>query len=72
MKQNILPVEEDQSLARDPYSQAVINTDIRSLEIYRSQKKRQREMDKLKDDVSCLKSDVRELKEMILEVLKNR
>jgi len=72
MKQKLIPIEEDINLKRDQYSGAVINTDVRALEGYRAQRSRFREMDKLKDDVKCLKDDIGELKMMITEVLKNR
>lgn len=68
----LVPVEESSSFMRDPVTNAVLNTDLRALEMYRAKKKRNAELDKLKDDVCCLKNDIGELKQMIVEVLKNR
>lgn len=68
----LVPVEESSSFMRDPVTNAVLNTDLRALEMYRAKKKRNAELDKLKDDVCCLKNDISELKQMIVEVLKNR
>ena len=68
----LVPVEESSSFMRDPVTNAVLNTDLRALEMYRAKKKRNAELDKLKDDVCCLKDDISELKQMIGEVLRNR
>jgi len=69
---NLVPVEENSPLMRDPETNAVLNTDLRALEMYKSQKSKYKEMDKLKEDVCCLKEDISELKQMLVEVLKNR
>lgn len=68
----LVPVEENSTYMRDLETKAIINTDVRALEMYRAQKTRYREMDKLKEDVCCLKNDIGELKQMLVEVLKNK
>ena len=68
----LVQVEENSYLMRDVETKAVLNTDLGALELYRAKKKRNAELDKLKEDVCCLKDDIGELKQMIAEVLKNR
>jgi hypothetical protein len=48
----------------------LINKDNNALAAYKARKKRDTELDKIKDDVSTLKDDMSEIKEMLKKVLK--
>jgi len=71
MKQ-IVQIENEDKFVRDETTHAVLNTDVEALQMYRTQKRKYRELDKLKDDVCCLKDDISELKQMLVEVLKDK
>lgn len=55
-------VKEEKNLRRDPYSKAVINTDIRS---YRNYMKRVNRFDKTEREIDNLKTEVQEIKELL-------
>lgn len=48
----------------------LINKDNASLAAYKAKKMRDRELDKMKEEVSSLKDDITEIKEMLKKVLK--
>ncbi len=48
----------------------LINKDINALAAYKARKKRDTELDEIKQDVSTLKDDMSEIKEMLKKVLK--
>ena len=68
----VVKIENEDTFVRDESTHAVLNTNVEALQMYRAQKKKYRELDKLKDDVCCLKDDISELKQMLTEVLKHK
>lgn len=48
----------------------LINTDKDALEAYRKRRSKNKEFEKMKEDVSSLKTDMQEIKEMLKKVLK--
>ena len=48
----------------------LINKDNNALSAYKARKARDRELDKMKEEVSSLKDDISEIKEMLKKVLK--
>ena len=48
----------------------LINKDNTALAAYKAKKQRDRELEKMKEEVSSLKDDMQELKEMLKKVLK--
>lgn len=48
----------------------LINKDSNALAAYKARKKRDSELDNIKEDVSSLKDDMTEIKEMLKKVLK--
>ena len=48
----------------------LINKDNKSLEAYRARRQRDKEMDTLKDDVSSLKNDLQEIKDLLKGLVK--
>lgn len=60
------------SLVRDESTQAVLNTDLDSLAKYRLNRTRQRKLDSLGDEVVGLKDEIKELKEIILSLVRER
>lgn len=67
---NKLKIKDHDDLVRDVKSNAVINTNQTALENYRNKRKAKREMI---NDVTNLKNDVQEIKELLQQLLeKNR
>lgn len=48
----------------------LINKDNNALAAYKAKKQRDKEIDKMKEEVSSLKDDINEIKEMLKKVLK--
>jgi hypothetical protein len=48
----------------------LINTDKDALQAYKKQRTKNREFERMKEDVSSLKTDMQEIKEMLKKVLK--
>ena len=57
---------ENSKLERDVYSKAVLNTNRNALETYKMERKRK--LDEI-DDINNMKQDIKELKEMIRELM---
>ena len=70
-----LKVESDTSLIRDIESGAIINTNKSEYDKFMKLSKKKfhekQEMNKLKDDVKGMKSDIEEIKSLILSIAKN-
>tara|TARA_B100001059_G_scaffold155503_2_gene155105 strand:+ start:15379 stop:15609 length:231 start_codon:yes stop_codon:yes gene_type:complete len=70
-----LKVESDTSLIRDVDSGAIINTNKGEYEKFMKLSKRKyeekQEMKNLKDDVEGMKSDIQEIKSLLLSIAKN-
>jgi len=56
------------SLGREPNSMALINTDRRSLEIYKKQRTESKNAQNLHDDVEQLKNDMKEIKDLLVQI----
>lgn len=55
-------------MIRDPHSKALVETDAVELAKYRTEKKRQREIDELKRDVVALRSCINNLCEALKRI----
>jgi len=70
-----LKVESDTSLLRDTDSNAIINTNKteydKFMELSKRKYKERQEMKNLKDDVEGMKSDIQEIKSLLLSIAKN-
>lgn len=55
-------------MKRDPHSKALVETDAIELAKYRNEKRRQREIDELKRDVSTLRSCINNLCEALKKI----
>jgi len=70
-----LKVESDTSLIRDMDSGAIINTNKseydKFMELSKRKYKEKQEMKNLKDDVEGMKSDIQEIKSLLLSIAKN-
>ena len=73
---NYLKVEGHDSLVRDPSTMAIVNTDRNALIAY--QKKKQKLLDEKErisrheQEINNIKSDISEIKQMLLTMLKDR
>jgi len=70
-----LKVDTDTSLIRDMESGAIINTNKteydKHIELSKRKYKERQEMKNLKDDVEGMKSDIQEIKSLLLSIAKN-
>lgn len=60
-----IEIENKRGLVRDIDSRALLNTDINALEAHRRKVKQTMEMVKLKNEVECIKNDLKEMKELL-------
>ncbi len=72
---NYLKVDSDTSLIRDMDSGAIVNTNKGEYDKFMKLSKKKfhekQEMDKLKNDVKGMKSDIEEIKSLLLSIAKN-
>jgi cell division protein FtsB len=70
-----LKVESDTSLIRDVDSGAIVNTNKseydKFMELSKRKYQEKQEMKNLKDDVEGMKSDIQEIKSLLLSIAKN-
>lgn len=73
MKQNYIRVEGSKSLMRDPYSGAIVNVDDDGYKNYIALKqandRKRQEQQELQTEIDNIKSDVNEIKSLLLELL---
>jgi len=73
---NLIPVEGNNDLVRDPRTDQIINTNTSAYEQYISQRKR-RKLDKEKslsveEDLASLKSEMNEIKSLLKELVNGK
>lgn len=61
----------DANFARDTESHAVINTNTTAYMLYKQQRDKSRTIDALADEVSDLKNDISEIKQLLGQLIKN-
>lgn len=70
----LIPVEDQAGLARDARSGAILNIDKseydRYMANYEANQKRKRELQNLRNDVNMLQSDVSDIKNLLIELLR--
>ena len=62
-----LKIKDEEELIRDTNTQAVLNSNMSSLEKYKARRDKDREMN---DDVQTLKNDMKEIKELLQQLIK--
>jgi|SaaInlStandDraft_6_1057023.scaffolds.fasta_scaffold160196_1 chromosome segregation ATPase len=62
-----LKIKDEEELIRDTNTQAVLNSNMSSLEKYKARRDKDREMN---DDVQSLKQDMKEIKELLQQLIK--
>ena len=62
-----LKIKDEEELIRDVKTQAVLNSNMSSLEKYKARRNKEREMN---DDVQTLKNDMKEIKELLQQLIK--
>lgn len=62
-----LKIKDEEELIRDVQTQAVLNSNMSSLEKYKARRNKEREMN---DDVQTLKNDMKEIKELLQQLIK--
>jgi len=61
----------DTNFARDTESHAVINTNTTAYMLYKQQRDKSRTIDALADEVSDLKNDISEIKQLLGQLIKH-
>ena len=62
-----LKIKDEEELIRDTDTQAVLNSNMSSLEKYKARRDKDREMN---NDVQTLKKDMKEIKELLQQLIK--
>ena len=62
-------IKEDTNLVRDEENNAVLNTNINGLEAYKKQRDKQRKVDNMVNDVDKLKTDLKDIKNLLEQLL---
>jgi hypothetical protein len=60
-------IQDNEDLIRDVGSNAILNSNMSSLEKYKARRNKEREMN---DDVQTLKNDMKEIKELLQQLIK--
>lgn len=71
---NLVPVEGNSDLVRDPSSHAIINTNRRAYEnavaVARAAKEKEKKIKSLENDINTIKDDITSMKEMLAQLIK--
>ena len=74
--EGFIPVEGHEHKWRDPYSNAIVNTNADAYTKYMNAHKNRSQKDKsvhtLQNEVSALKSDISDMKAMLLQLVENK
>ena len=70
MTSRLIPTE-DLNFARDPGSNAVINTNVSAYALYKQQREGAKNTDRLSAEVETLKTELDEIKSLLKQVLQN-
>lgn len=65
----VTKVKDAPGLVRDMSNQAVLNTDISALEAYKRKRNKQQEIDEVISDINNMKSDIDQIKSLMLRLL---
>jgi predicted RNA-binding protein YlxR (DUF448 family) len=66
MEQRFVKIKDEESLIRDQKSNAVLNTDMTSLQKYKAKREKDRQM---QQDIDNLKSDMSEIKQLLQQLV---
>lgn len=67
-----LKVEEYSQFVKDTESKAIINTDVNALNVYKMQRKKAMRSVELEKEVSQLKEDISEIKNLLSQLINNK
>lgn len=70
-KRQLIQSDEPQ-FARDTSTMALINTDRQAFELYVQQRKRSTQVQDLSDEVTSLKSDIEDIKQMLIQLTRKQ
>lgn len=75
-KEGFIPVEGHEHKWRDPYSNAIVNTNMdaytKYMNAHKTRKQKDKSVDTLQNDVDALKSDISDMKSMLLKLVENK
>lgn len=74
MKDNLIPVQGERDLFRDPYTNAIVNKNSRDYQSYITRKKanshNNEKIQTIENELSSLKEDINEIKNLLRSYLK--
>ena len=74
LKENLIPVEGNPDLARDPDSHAIINTNKtayqNAIAVAKAAKAKEKKIESLENDINTIKDDITSMKEMLVQLIK--
>ena len=74
--EGFIPVEGHEHKWRDPYSNAIVNTNIdaytKYMNAHNTRQQKDKSVDTLQKEVSDLKSDISDMKSMLLKLVENQ
>lgn len=63
---------ESPSFSRDPFSKALVNTDMVSLEAYKARREQRRKVETISKDINTLKVEFEEIKFLLRQLITNK
>lgn len=64
-----IKVKDEENLVRDSSSHAILNTDLSTLNAYRQRKQKDATLDKIIQEHESMKSEMREIKNLLIQLV---
>lgn len=68
-KPKFLLIENNEDLVRDVESNAILNADITSLQNYKKNRKKQKQMNAKLEEIEGMKKDINDIKSLLLKII---
>jgi hypothetical protein len=70
--ENILKILDNEHLVRDVKTNAVLNTDLSSLEKYKAKREREKKVSSTINEIENMKDEIKEIKSLLYQLLKEK
>lgn len=68
-KPKFLLIENNEDLVRDVESNAILNADLTSLQNYKKNRKKQKQMNAKLEEIEGMKKDINDIKSLLLKII---
>lgn len=68
-KPKFLLIEDNEDLVRDVESNAILNADLTSLQNYKKNRKKQKQMNAKLEEIESMKKDINDIKSLLLKII---